>query len=61
MTLSEFDVLGEEISDEETEEIVTKGDPRRWSAISQTAVSCSSAPGSISRSCGLRFLFPSCF
>src|SRR5215207_2081015 len=29
MTLSEFDVLGEEISDEETEEIVKKGDPRR--------------------------------
>ena len=29
MTLSEFDVLGEEISDEETEEIVKTGDPRR--------------------------------
>src|SRR3954451_23836314 len=29
MTLSEFDVLGEEISDEETEEIVKAGDPRR--------------------------------
>jgi len=29
MTLSEFDVPGEEISDEETEEIVKKGDPRR--------------------------------
>src|SRR4051812_23419920 len=29
MTLSEFDVLGEEIRDEETEAIVKKGDPRR--------------------------------
>ena len=29
MTLSGFDVLGEEISDEETEEIVKPGDPRR--------------------------------
>ncbi|WP_018261689.1 hypothetical protein [Methylobacterium sp. WSM2598] len=29
MTLSDFDVLGEEITDEETEEIVRKGDPRR--------------------------------
>jgi hypothetical protein len=29
MTLSEFDVLGEEISDEETGEIVRKRDPRR--------------------------------
>ena len=29
MTLSEFDVLGEEIRDEETEELVKKGDPRR--------------------------------
>jgi hypothetical protein len=29
MTLSEFDVLGEEISAEGTEEIVKKGDPRR--------------------------------
>lgn len=29
MTLSEFDVLGEEVRDEETDEIVKKGDPRR--------------------------------
>ena len=29
MTLSDFDVLGEEFSDEETEEIIEKGDPRR--------------------------------
>jgi hypothetical protein len=29
MTLSEFDVLGEEVQDEKTEEIVTRGDPRR--------------------------------
>ncbi|GJE52162.1 hypothetical protein GOFOIKOB_5230 [Methylobacterium tardum] len=29
MALSEFDVLGEEVSDEETGEILKKGDPRR--------------------------------
>jgi len=27
VTLREFDILGEEISDEETEEVVKKGDP----------------------------------
>lgn len=29
MTLSEFDVFGQEIRDQETEEIIKKGDPRR--------------------------------
>src|SRR5262245_54697672 len=29
MTLREFDVSGEEVVDEETEEVIRKGDPRR--------------------------------
>jgi len=46
MTLSQFDVSGEGITDDETEEVIRKGDPRRsLIAIVPMAARCTSTRG----------------